>query len=153
LIVRTLTCSKLTHCLFDFDCKDLNVYEDEQYNFQEFAYRNLIHSKYQPTNVTTNDNTMFRKSIKVDIASSCDKDADFSDKAFLRFFYKPCDGGTVWAYNKKTVSFRNFAEVPSKHGIANNEHLTHTRETREAEEDEENNVDLQKTMWFIIRKK
>ena len=29
LIVRTLTCSKLTHCLFDFDCKDLNVYEDE----------------------------------------------------------------------------------------------------------------------------
>jgi hypothetical protein len=31
--------------------------------------------------------------------------------------------------------------------------LIHTQATREAEEDEENNVDLQKTMWFIIRKK
>ena len=87
---------------------------------------------------------MSRRSIKVDIKET-DKDtqdADFNDKAFLRFFYKPCDGGIVWAYNRKTVDFRNFAEVPSKNGVATNEHLTHTRETREGEEDEENNVDL-----------
>ena len=55
LIVRTLTCSKLTHCLFDFDCKDLNVYEDEQYNFQEFNYRDCVHNKFQATSTTTND--------------------------------------------------------------------------------------------------
>ena len=34
-----------------------------------------------------------------------------------------------------------------------NDMLVHTQETREAEEDEENDVDLQNTMWFIIRKK
>jgi len=28
-----------------------------------------------------------------------EKTSEFNDRAFLRFFYKPCDGGTVWAYN------------------------------------------------------
>ena len=34
-----------------------------------------------------------------------------------------------------------------------NKMLVHTQQTREAEEDEENDVDLQNTMWFIVRKK
>jgi hypothetical protein len=29
LIVRALTCNKLSHCLFDFDCVDFNAYQDE----------------------------------------------------------------------------------------------------------------------------
>ena len=33
LVVRTLTCNKLSHCLFDFDCADFNVYEQESYNY------------------------------------------------------------------------------------------------------------------------
>lgn len=36
LNIKTLTCDKLSHCLFDFDCADLNVYERETYNYQEF---------------------------------------------------------------------------------------------------------------------
>lgn len=39
--MRTLTCDKLSHCLFDFDCLDLNIYEKEQYNFQEYSSDHL----------------------------------------------------------------------------------------------------------------
>ena len=46
LVVRTLTCNKLSHCLFDFDCADFNVYEQESYNYQEFLFRNLRHHQY-----------------------------------------------------------------------------------------------------------
>ena len=43
LIIRTLTCNKLSHCLFDFDCEDFNVYEQETYNYQEMLFKNLRH--------------------------------------------------------------------------------------------------------------
>lgn len=63
---------------------------------------------------------MIRKSIKVDIKSTTTseiEDNNAEDKAFLRFFYKPCDGGTLWAYNKKTLSFRSFGEIPGVGGL------------------------------------
>ena len=39
LVVRALTCNKLSHCLFDFDCVDFNAYQDEQYNYQDFMFK------------------------------------------------------------------------------------------------------------------
>lgn len=62
---------------------------------------------------------MIRKSIKIDIKSTTGTEIDprDDDKAFLRFFYKPCDGGTLWAYNKKTLSFRSFGEIPGSGGM------------------------------------
>ena len=103
---------------------------------------------------------MTRKSISVDIKSTTadeiyDRSHHFNDKAFLRFFYKPCYGGTVWGYHRNTLSFRSFSEIPDTKNMSvmPNKMLVHTQQTREAEEDEENDVDLQNTMWFIVRKK
>ena len=63
---------------------------------------------------------MYRKSIKGDIKSTTVSEIEDSyaeEKAFLRFFYKPCDGGTLWAFNKKTLNFRNFGEIPGVGGV------------------------------------
>ena len=71
----------------------------------------------------------------------------------LRFIYKPQDG-KLWAYNKPKLNYTYFSEIPSPDGnsIIHNE-FKETREKREADEDEENDVDLNRTMWLIIRKK
>ena len=85
---------------------------------------------------------MTRRVIEVDIKDYDDHDQ--KSNSFLRYFYKPCDGGTLWGYNKKTLSFREFSEVPvaTNLGKKPNDMLIHTQQTREAEEDEENNVEL-----------
>jgi len=93
---------------------------------------------------------MTRKSIMVDVKETeehnlFEKASEFNDRAFLRFFYKPCDGGTVWAYNQKTLNLRCWSEIPSPNDVGAtqlNDMISHSQQTREAEEDEENNVDL-----------
>jgi len=65
LIVRTLTCNKLSHCLFDFDCADFNVYEAESYNYQDFFFKNLNHHQFIPLNTPPSDFLMSRDGIKV----------------------------------------------------------------------------------------
>ena len=71
----------------------------------------------------------------------------------LRFIYKAQDG-KLWAYNKPKLNYSYFSEIPSADGtgLLKNEYKE-TREKREADEDEENDVDLNRTMWLIIRKK
>ena len=44
LQVKSLTCDKLSHCLFDFDCPTLEMYEKEKYNYQEFILDDLLSS-------------------------------------------------------------------------------------------------------------
>ena len=70
-----------------------------------------------------------------------------------RFMYKPQDG-KLWVYNKPKLDKTYFSEVPAAngYGIVRNV-IKETKAKREADEDEENDVDLQKTMWLIIRKK
>ena len=36
LRIETLTCNKLSHCLFDFDCHDFGEYDKETYEHQMF---------------------------------------------------------------------------------------------------------------------
>ena len=39
LRVETVTCNKLSHCLFDFDCEDFaSAYENEQYEHDQFLF-------------------------------------------------------------------------------------------------------------------
>ena len=70
LVVRTLTCNKLSHCLFDFDCADFNVYEQEQYNYQEFLFTKLRHHQYMDREVLPSDFLMTRDGIKVSCTGS-----------------------------------------------------------------------------------
>lgn len=65
LTVRTLTCNKLSHCLFDFDCLDFNVYAHEQYNYQEFFFKNLIHHQHVKPSKPPDDYIMTRENIMV----------------------------------------------------------------------------------------
>lgn len=53
--MRSLTCDKLSHCLFDFDCNDLNIYERETYNYQEFALENLRNGKSDHSEEVSHD--------------------------------------------------------------------------------------------------
>lgn len=109
--MRTLTCNKLSHCLFDFDCTDFNIYEREQYNYQEFTYRpsasrkrGMIHDKHQPEHKTSHDTYVMRDSLRVK-CENVDKAKQLiynSDKFVLRFFYKHKEG-TLWCFNKPTV--------------------------------------------------
>jgi len=55
LNVKSLTCDKLSHCLFDFDCVDLNVYERETYNYQEFSLNTIGQPDPEKSNKTTDD--------------------------------------------------------------------------------------------------
>ncbi len=55
LELKTLTCDKLSHCLFDFDCVDLNVYERETYNYQEFSIDKVGSDQVEKETNVTND--------------------------------------------------------------------------------------------------
>lgn len=42
LVMYTLTCNKLSHCLYDFDCADFqNEYKNERYEFNRFRMNDL----------------------------------------------------------------------------------------------------------------
>ncbi len=58
--VQVLTCDKLSHCLFDFDCVDLNVYEKESYNYDYFEIKDLRSSQEDNSESTTHDSKLMR---------------------------------------------------------------------------------------------
>jgi hypothetical protein len=42
LVMYSLTCNKLSHCLYDFDCLNFdNEYKNEKYEFNKFIMREL----------------------------------------------------------------------------------------------------------------
>ncbi len=53
--IKVLTCDKLSHCLFDFDCVDLNIYERETYNMDTFQITDLRYTPEDSSVMTTND--------------------------------------------------------------------------------------------------
>ena len=57
--MRSLTCDKLSHCLFDFDCVDLNLYERETYHYQEFILENLRNGKSNESTEVSHDSKEF----------------------------------------------------------------------------------------------
>ena len=78
----------------------------------------------------------------------------WKNQIVLRFLMKHQDG-RLWAYNKPFLDQSYFNEIPapgSKTGLIRTIHKE-TKAKREADEDEENDVDLSRSMWLIIRKK
>ena len=70
----------------------------------------------------------------------------------MRFFYKHKEGA-LWCFNRPAVEKSYFKEVPDERGIVVQHKVEDTLERRNAEEDEENDVDLERAMWLIVRKK
>ena len=62
--------------------------------------------------------------------------------------------GRLWAYNKPFLDQTYFSEKPDVNGHNVIKAVyKETKAKREADEDEENDVDLNRSMWLIIRKK
>ena len=77
----------------------------------------------------------------------------WKNQVVLRFLMKHQDG-RLWAYNKPFLDQTYFSEMPdaSGEGVVKTIYRE-TKAKREADEDEENDVDLSRSMWLIIRKK
>ena len=71
----------------------------------------------------------------------------------MRFLFKN-RSGQLWCFNKPALDSHYFGEVPNEYGtgVAPNQ-VSDSQDQRFAEEDDENDVDLAKSMWLIIRKK
>jgi hypothetical protein len=70
LCLRTLTCDKLSHCQFDFDCPDFAEYYNEKYHYQEFTFipsetRNMIHDPTAPESATSEDTILYVDKVRV----------------------------------------------------------------------------------------
>ena len=60
LFFKALTCDKLSHCLFDFDCENLDIYDKEVYNYQEIIIGSLEGNSEADSQETLEDSTLFR---------------------------------------------------------------------------------------------
>lgn len=78
----------------------------------------------------------------------------WKNQLVLRFLMKHQDG-RLWAYNKPFLDQTYFSEHPVPNDATRTVKAIYkeTKAKREADEDEENDVDLSRCMWLIIRKK
>ena len=117
LTVRTLTCNKLSHCLFDFDCADFNIYEQESYNYQEFVFRNMRHHQHFPLELPPSDFLMTRDGNKIccEPVVKNQMKLKWRNQIVLRFMMKHQDG-RLWVFNKPFLDQSYFSELPNETG-------------------------------------
>jgi hypothetical protein len=58
--MEVVTCNKLSHCLFDFDCPDFNEYENEIYDHHVFDFHNLLANPHEPSLLSLLDVSVLR---------------------------------------------------------------------------------------------
>jgi len=107
-----LTCNKLSHCLFDFDCTDFEIYEKEQYNYQEFTFKpntarhiGMVHDSHQPRYRSSLDTYVLRDAVKITTRAADAVNLNYyqnHDKFVLRFIFKNKEG-KLWCFNRPTV--------------------------------------------------
>ena len=119
LVMYSLTCNKISHCLFDFDCPDFEkVYKNERYKFDQFRLSNLRtvnlsnNDKFQKhfchqASQTLNDTNMINENNKIRLVTNyknsdqqypTDENID-KEKFTLRFMFKP-QTGILWGFHK-----------------------------------------------------
>ena len=114
LRVEAVTCNKLSHCLFDFDCKDFEQYENEKYEYQQFKFQNLYSCEDESKLLSLMDVSLYRDDMKLikhtnQIQSQKGKlprtipfpsmSPENKDKFVFRMVFKP-ETGTLWAFNE-----------------------------------------------------
>lgn len=118
--VETLTCNKLSHCLFDFDCPDFNTqYENEIYKHHTFKFKHLVDFGREPDLLTLLDLSLVRDQMDVSVSANTlskqvyleksderlelalprPKAPDSLDKHLVRFVYKP-HSQVLWGFHK-----------------------------------------------------
>ena len=124
LRVETLTCNKLSHCLFDFDCPDFNQqYENEVYRHHTFKFKNLVDFGQEPDLLTQLDLSLTRDNMDVDLVRNIVSKDDYlgatpdkkslhvplprkpeklDNKLVMRLLYKP-HSQSLWGHNRFTV--------------------------------------------------
>ena len=63
--IEAVTCNKLSHCLFDFDCPNFDQYENEKYEFQHFKFQNLYSCTNETKLLTLMDLSIYRDEMKL----------------------------------------------------------------------------------------
>lgn len=63
--METVTCNKLSHCLFDFDCPDFEQYENEKYEHHTFKFHSLYSNKNEPKLLSLLDLTFYRDNMTI----------------------------------------------------------------------------------------
>lgn len=135
LRVETITCNKLSHCLFDFDCPDFNAqYENEKYEHHVFKTKNLISNANEPKILSLLDQQFQRDDMMVtvrdvnfnktnylqvtknkndqmtvDLPFSKEKDNN-KDNFIFRIVFK-ADSGDLWGFNKFECDKSHFEEA------------------------------------------
>ncbi|CDW85377.1 fha domain [Stylonychia lemnae] len=143
LNIKTLTCDKLSHCLFDFDCVDLNVYERETYNYQEFTLNALGQQEDQNQLKTTDDIAIMVEGTKITMDNYTESNNYLSnpvlDNLVMRVLYKP-ESQTLWGLHQPHI--QDFLREQKEDDL----------DDVFDEMDEENEVEMNKTMWLVLRK-
>ena len=102
--METITCNKLSHCLFDFDCPDFEQYENEKYEHQTFTYHNLYANENEPKLLSLLDLSFHRNNMKIKSENNAINENNYfnkveNDKIILPF-------PTLAPEKKKDLIFR-----------------------------------------------
>lgn len=65
LKIETITCNKLSHCLFDFDCPDFSQYENEKYDHQVFKFHSLFSNQNEHKMLSMHNLSFYRDQMKI----------------------------------------------------------------------------------------
>ncbi len=102
--MKSLTCNKLSHCLFDFDCEDLKVYESETYNLDVFELKDMLFASEDESEATSHDSKDFRLKSLVSLQrhemNVSWKPFDNLNRGseFMRILFKP-ESQTLWGFH------------------------------------------------------
>ena len=70
LRIEAITCNKLSHCLFDFDCPDFGQYENEKYEHFSSKFTNLYASEDEPKILSLIDKSYYRDYMQLSYQSN-----------------------------------------------------------------------------------
>lgn len=122
LRIEAITCNKLSHCLFDFDCPDFTQYENEKYEHFSTKFQNLYANQDEPKMLSLLDKSFYRDYMKLTYDGNVVNQEEFlrtnihskgksiilpypkqkeekKDKFVFRVIFKP-ESGVVWGFNE-----------------------------------------------------
>ena len=116
--MEAITCNKLSHCLFDFDCPNFDQYQNEKYNHQTFKFHNLFSCSNELKMLSVNDLSFYRKDMNIEFEQNdsksrplpsnykfkinlpfADENKFKKDQFIFRFLFKP-ESGQLWGFNQ-----------------------------------------------------
>lgn len=109
-MIKSLTCDKLSHCLFDFDNQDLLAGEDEEYHYQETLFGSEELNKQFSFNEVLDRALVLRNDNQLDLVE-CRTVKDEDEEFSMRLIFQP-ETKTLWGYHKE---YFKLGKLPNIH--------------------------------------